>query len=100
MQIANVLAFLGANNYNYIDVPYDSTIYIELYYNEQCVNITKSEDCFSINVRSNGTDLTFDACKNENGDNIDYCSYKKFSGYMNQIMVPVETIDTECLEKW
>jgi hypothetical protein len=42
MQIANVLAFLGANNNNYIDVGYDSTIYIELYYDEKCVNTTKS----------------------------------------------------------
>jgi hypothetical protein len=81
---------LSPNNYNYIDVPYDSTVYIELFYDQQCVKDKNNEDCFTVHLRSNGTDLTFDACKDDQGNDVLYCPYKKFFGYLDSIMVPLD----------
>jgi len=46
--ISNLLLFLNPVNFEFESVPYCSTVYFELYYDEDCVKTTKDNSCFSM----------------------------------------------------
>jgi hypothetical protein len=58
-QISNVLTFLKKDDI-YYTVPYASTVYFELHYDEECIASIKDESCFSVYVEHNGVELNFD----------------------------------------
>lgn len=88
-QIANVIEFLEAQNYDgsrhqYTDVPYVSTLYFELHYDENCVKTTslnKVRDCFTVHLTHNSNVFYLSTCIANNekrGSKIHTCSYQDF----------------------
>lgn len=78
-QVINMLNFLAAD---FFWVPYSSTVTFELKYSVSCLESdAKSEDCFGVSVRSNGTPLLFDGCS---GDKfvLEGCSFPEFEALM------------------
>ena len=67
MQVLNILALLNPDNFKYLDAPYCSTVFIELHYDDACMLLYPREECFYVKTIANGTELTFDGCKDDLG---------------------------------
>lgn len=65
-QIANVLEWLDPVDHDFVDVPYASTIFFELYYDTDCIYKYRDESCFNVRVSHNGLPLKFDTCLDAN----------------------------------
>ncbi len=63
-QLWNVLEFLQPVGYDPLDMPYASTIFLELHYDENCLNNpkTRGTQCFEVHATNNGQMLKFDTC--------------------------------------
>ena len=92
--VAQLLLFLDADNGLFENVPFASNVLVELHSTEEC----SSEDCFWVEVRSNGKLLEFgEECTEAN-----LCTLPEF---MNMIeskgFVNTEThYEQECAKKW
>jgi len=55
-QLWNVLEFLQPVGYDPLDMPYASTIFLELHYDENCLNNpkTRGTQCFEVHAANNG----------------------------------------------
>ena len=40
--------FLNATSYEFLDVPFASTVYLEVHYDEGCLTTKKDESCFTV----------------------------------------------------
>lgn len=87
------MKFLSPINYEPIDMPYASTVYIELHYDTQCMSNkkTRSIDCFTVIAMNNGEMLKLDTCITDNNSNINerigspICSFESFMRHWNKI---------------
>lgn len=52
-------------------MPYASTVYFELHYDQNCLSNpkTKGPDCFTVHVMNNGEILKLDTCLTDNNQN-------------------------------
>lgn len=92
--------WMNPYNYDFIDVPYASTVYFELHYDDQCLSKTKDESCFSVHVLHEGRPITFDTCLDANsvrGSKSKICSYKDFKAHIDKIKYSGDTHE-KCLE--
>jgi len=88
-QIANMVWWLDAVDYEITDVPYASSIHYELHYDSECLTSpARNESCFEVHVTHDGRPLKFDTClvKNHlNGSKSSRCLYPDFKEYMQKI---------------
>ncbi|CDW76973.1 major acid phosphatase map (histidine-acid phosphatase) [Stylonychia lemnae] len=95
VQIANVLTLLNPIEIGDVyQIPYGSTFYIELYYDDDCIKNTKTENdkqnCFWVQVIFNGKQLSFDTCQNESKLSKDElfihkrCSFNNFLSHLDK----------------
>lgn len=101
-QIWNVLEFLQPLNYDPTDVPYASTIFFEIHYDETCMSNpkTRGSQCFTVHILNNGLILKFDTCLQDNNMNSRFgspiCSYDAFIRHWNKIRYQEEDVDQKC----
>ena len=87
----NVKEFLQPLNYDPIDMPYASTIFFELHYDEGCLNNTKTRgnQCFTVQVLQNGSMLKFDTCMQDNNMQGRFgsplCSFDSFIRHIDKL---------------
>lgn len=105
--IANMLVWLNAYQYQYPDIPYASSIIFELHYDQNCLDdnkydpsIAKSK-CFTVEIYHDGKPLTFDTCLVNNkarNDASETCYYDDFIQYMDKISVTGQDLDYLCYD--
>ena len=81
-QLANLILWLAPLNYDLVDVPYASSVYFELHYDEDAR--------FSVHVLHDGKPLKIKECidaNREKGSGSEICSLEEFNKYMDKIMV-------------
>lgn len=88
-QISNILWWLNAYQYQFTDIPYASSIFYELHYNQTCLNSAqRNESCFSIYAEHDGKPLRFESCINKNlqrGSKSTICTYLDFKDHISSI---------------
>jgi hypothetical protein len=75
-------------DYNFVDIPFASSIYIELHYDPICVSGKKNRDCFTVVVLHNNNPLKFDYCKQANSkrnSQSDTCTLDDFLAFYQSI---------------
>ncbi|CDW80941.1 histidine acid phosphatase family protein [Stylonychia lemnae] len=101
-QISNMLLWLNPHNYDFIDVPYSSNIYFELFYDSDCITSKKDETCFSVHVLHEGKPLSFDTCldgNNQRGSKSLTCSYSDFKAHIEKIKFQGDILQ-KCQEQY
>jgi len=82
-QISNMMEWLHPNNVHMDYVLFASQVVFELMFDEECVASSgATEDCFRVDVRWNGNNLGFDACKASAHLDGTGCSYTDFKNQM------------------
>ena len=89
-----VLLFLNPLEYSPVDQPPASAIVLELHYNATCVEQTRSETCFWVEVLNNGWPLELDTCLEGNrkrGNSMGVCRYDDFVAHIEKRRFSEET---------
>ncbi len=104
-QIWNEFEFFEPLKNEPIDMPYASTIFIELHYDSKCVADpkTRGTQCFSVQVLNNGDLLKFDTCVSDNNLNgrqgSPICSFDSFIRHFEKKSYKGD-YRQKCLEKY
>ena len=61
-QLLSTLLWLEPLDYDFIDMPFSSSIYFEVHYNTTCLEHEQDTSCFTVEVYHNGNPLKFDDC--------------------------------------
>lgn len=77
-----MMEWLHPNNVALDYVLYASQVVFELKYDDECLSLTPSEDCFNVGIIWNGNDLAFDACVGSANADGTGCSYADFKTLM------------------
>lgn len=94
--IANTVMFLKPLDHVMIDIPFASSIYMELHYDQACLDSKKERSCFTVMVFHNNTPLKFDTCKQANtanGSESDFCKLDDFLSYWDKIKYPGDVME-------
>lgn len=97
-QIANVLEWLNPVDHDFVDVTYGSSVFVELYYDTDCMYTLRDESCFNVRVSHNGVPLKLDTCLDGNmarGSQSKRCTYTDFRRHLNKISAN-DTFDNMC----
>jgi hypothetical protein len=75
-QVCNLLLFLDPVGLDFQEVPYVSTVYMELFYDEDCIKTQKDRKCFRVRSYFQNKPIKFDTCLESNakqGEKSIYC---------------------------
>jgi hypothetical protein len=100
--VANSLLFLEPYNFDFVDIPYASSIFFELHYDSDCVKTTKARSCFTVKPFYNNKLLKFDTCLDANqsrGSRSDYCQVDDFLKHIENISFKGD-INQACMQKF
>jgi len=76
------MTWLQPEDLNWNNVPYASTVVLELYVDPNCSADDSpfgSEECYYVKSRYNGLDLKLPGCNDK------FCAYSEFTDYMDSI---------------
>jgi len=99
-QVVNILAWLKPDELFWNNVPYASTITLELFMDKNCSTEGMdvpfaNEQCFYVKSRYNGIDLKLPGCSDK------FCSYTEFTDYMESIWYSglyADNLDQACAQ--
>eukprot|EP00347_Sterkiella_histriomuscorum_P018392 403345675 len=97
-QIANILEWLNPVDHDFVDVPYGSQVFIELFYDTDCIYSLRDESCFNVRLSHNGMPLKLDTCLEGNanrGSHSERCTYTDFRKHIAKISYN-DTFDNMC----
>lgn len=66
--ISNTLLFLNPVDHFIVDIPYASSIFFELHYDDKCLAEKKDRSCFKVFAFHNNTPIKFDTCLTANAN--------------------------------
>jgi len=81
-QVDNIMTWLQPDDLVWNDVPYASTVVLELFVDNNCSandSPFASEECYYVKSRYNGIDLKLPGCSEK------FCAYSEFTDYMDSI---------------
>jgi hypothetical protein len=84
--VINTVAFLEPLNYNWIEMPFSSSLNLELHYNDTCLASQRDVSCFTVEIFNNGKSLKVDTCVNANlekGLTSHTCTFSDFLSHVN-----------------
>ncbi len=97
--VSNAVKFLQPIDYDNVDIPFSSVLFIELHYDSKCLAIKKDYSCFTVKVYYNNVPFKFATCLEANlkrGSHSDTCSFEDFIGHYDKIKFS-GNIDEACL---
>ena len=65
-QLVDMLLWLQPVNYDFIDQPFSSSLYLELHYDDACLTTKNDSSCFTVELYNNGSPLKLDTCLSAN----------------------------------
>ena len=83
------MLFLEPLYFDFVDIPYASSIFFEMHYDVECVKAQKSRTCFTVKVFYNNKPLKFEECLDANqkrGSRSDFCLVDDFLSHIDNIM--------------
>eukprot|EP00347_Sterkiella_histriomuscorum_P016497 403352955 len=90
-QIANILDWLDIMDLEFADVPYGSSMYFELFYDNDCLNSKPTQpdvSCFEVRAKYQGDPILFDTCIDGNlsrNSKSKVCTYFDFKQHLAKI---------------
>jgi len=97
--VANALVFLNPRNFTYYDVPFASSVFLELHYDMECVQEKRDRKCFWVMAWYNNQLLQLEGCNKEGSTRTDRCLVDDFLEYYDQIRYKGD-IDKACMQKF
>ncbi|TNV78316.1 hypothetical protein FGO68_gene16842 [Halteria grandinella] len=94
--IANTIMFMQPLEHVLIDIPFASSIYMELHYEQACIDKIKDRTCFTVQVFHNNTPLKFDTCIQANakrGSQSDVCQIDDFLAHWDKVKYPGDVME-------
>ena len=79
--IVNSVTWLQPVDHEYVDMPFASTLVVELHYDQECLTKVGDTSCFTVEVYNNGDLLKLDTCLNANkarSSTSPVCQYEDF----------------------
>lgn len=102
----NIVKFLEPLGYEPTDMPYASTVFLELHYDAHCLAdpAARGPACFSVLAFNNGDLLKFDTCLSDNNRDParlgnPLCSYQSFLSHYQRLMFQGDLVQ-KCLSKF
>lgn len=81
---------------DYVDMPFSSTLSMELHYTSACLSTTNNASCFTVEVFNNGKPLKLDTCIEGNksrGSTSPICAFEDFLGHINKRVIKGNLFD-------
>jgi hypothetical protein len=86
--LANTILFLNPEGLNLNQMAFAASLYLELHYDDECLQTQKDRTCFSVHAFHNNVPLKFARCLDANqkrGSRSDFCTVDDFLNYYESI---------------
>ena len=86
--LALTILFLNPTNLNLNQIAFSASLYLELHYDDECLQTMKDRSCFSLHAFHNNIPLKFDWCllaNQKRGSRSDFCQIDDFLNYFDSI---------------
>jgi hypothetical protein len=90
------VSWLKPVNYDYVEMPFASSLMFELHYNQTCLDQAAGASCFTVEIRNNGRDLQLDTCIQGNqarGSSSTVCQFEDFISHIDKCKLRGNLID-------
>lgn len=86
----NAVTWLEPLEYDFVDMPFASSLMMELHYDDACLAEKKDSSCFTVEVYNNNILLKLDTCLEANkarGSTSPVCQFDDFFAHLNKRLI-------------
>lgn len=91
--MGNIIEWMQPDNYRMNDIPFATSLFMELYYDDECTQ--GDESCFYVKTLYNGEPLALNACLDTRVFDGTYCNYVSLRSHFDEVTTQGD-LDSAC----